>query len=75
MKEKVLQVIKNSQKSIDAIKIMRTIKDDYSREELEEVIYNLEEVINENVFPAYSDEENTIRKALNELKFKAEEME
>ena len=46
-----------------------------TREELEEVIYNLEEVINENVFPAYSDEENTIRKALNELKFKAEEME
>lgn len=46
-----------------------------TREELEEVIYNLEEVVNENVFPAYSDEENIIRKALNELKFKAEEME
>ena len=46
-----------------------------TRNELEEIMYNLEEVINQNVFPAYSDEEETIRKAMNELKWKIEEME
>ena len=47
MKEKVLQVIKNSQKSIDAMKIMRTIKDDYSREDLEEVLSSIDELLKE----------------------------
>ena len=47
MKEKVLQVIKESQKSIDAIKIMRTIKDNYSREDLEEVLSSIDELLKE----------------------------
>ena len=47
MKEKVLQVIKNSQKSIDAMKIMRTVKDDYSREDLEEVLSSIDELLKE----------------------------
>ena len=47
MKEKVLQVIKNSQKSIDAMKIMRAIKDDYSREDLEEVLSSIDELLKE----------------------------
>ena len=47
MKEKVLQVIRNSQKSIDAMKIMRTIKEDYSKEDLEEVLGSIDELLKE----------------------------
>lgn len=47
MKEKVLQVIKDSQKSVDAIKIMRTIKDNYTRNDLEEVLRSIDNLIKE----------------------------
>lgn len=47
MKEKVLQVIKESKKSIDAIKIMRTIKDNFTREDLESVLASIDELLKE----------------------------
>lgn len=45
-----------------------------TREDLERIADELEEVINSSVFTPYSDEEETIRRAMNELRWKAEEM-
>ncbi len=45
-----------------------------TREELERIADDLEEVINSSVFTPYSDEEELIRKAMNELRWKAEEI-
>lgn len=45
-----------------------------TREELERIADDLEEVINSSVFVPYSDEEELIRKAMNELRWKAEEI-
>ena len=46
-----------------------------TREDLERLADELEEVINSSVFDPYSREEDAIRKALNELRWKAEKME
>jgi len=47
MKDKVLEVIKESSKSIDAISIMRKINDNYTMEELQAVLGSLDQLINE----------------------------
>lgn len=46
-----------------------------TREDLERIADELEEVINSSVFDPYSREEDAIRKAMDELRWKAEEME
>ena len=46
-----------------------------TKQDLEEIVYNLEEAINQSVFEPYSREEEAIRQAMNELKWKIEEME
>ncbi len=45
-----------------------------TREDLERIADELEEVINCSVFTPYSDEEEAMRNAMNELRWKAEEM-
>ena len=52
------------------VKEVRTM----TREDLERIADELEEVINCSVFTPYSDEEEAMRNAMNELRWKAEEM-
>ena len=49
--------------------------EDMTREDLERIADELEEVINSSVFDPYGREEDAIRKAVDELRWKAEEME
>lgn len=52
------------------VKAVRTM----TREDLERIADELEEVINCSVFTPYSDEEEAMRNAMNELRWKTEEM-
>lgn len=63
-------VHRGSLEAAGMVKEVRTM----TREDLERIADELEEVINCSVFTPYSDEEEAMRNAMNELRWKAEEM-